>query len=101
MGAGLLLGLRRPAAARFSFLLSAPIILGAGLAKLLDLVRSPIGDVPWGALLVGFLAAAISGYVCIRFFLTYLKRRSLYPFAVYCALLGAVTLILAAVGWLR
>ena len=92
---GLLVGLRRPAAARFSFLLSAPIILGAGLGQLVDLHhQSGAGGAPWLNLSLGFLAAAVTGYVCIRFLLAYLQRGRLYPFAVYCALVGAGSLIL-------
>jgi len=44
---------------------------------------------------LGFVAAAVSGYLAIRFFLGFLKRRSLYPFSLYCWLLGTLTLLLA------
>jgi undecaprenyl-diphosphatase len=95
---GLFRGLERPAAARFSFLLSTPIILGAGLFQLMDLVSAPdpLAQVP--ALAAGFLAAAISGYVCIWALLRYLQRGRLYPFALYCAYLGVCCLLVA---WLR
>jgi undecaprenyl-diphosphatase len=90
---GLLRGLERPAAARFSFLLAAPIILGAGLLPLMDLfgMPQPLAQVP--ALVVGFAAAATAGYLCIRFLLRYLQRGTLYPFAVYCAMVGVVCLV--------
>ena len=95
---GLFRGLERDAAARFSFLLATPIIFGAGLFKLLDLgsMADPAGQIP--ALAAGFLAAALSGYVCIWALLRYLRRGSLYPFAIYCACAGVFFLIVA---WVR
>jgi undecaprenyl-diphosphatase len=95
---GLFRGLWRPAAARFSFLLGTPIIFGAGLFKLRDLlaVPDPVAQLP--ALAAGFLAAAIAGYLCIWFLLRYLQRGKLYPFAIYCALVGISCLF---VSWLQ
>jgi undecaprenyl-diphosphatase len=95
MTVGLLRGLDRPAAARFSFLLATPIIFGAGLFKLLDLldVPNPLAQVP--ILVAGFLAAAVSGYLCIWILLRYLQRGKLYPFAIYCALAGSLCLVVA------
>lgn len=92
---GLFRGLDRDVAARFSFLLATPIILGAGLFKLTDLgvMADPAGQIP--ALVVGFLAAAVAGYVCIWGLLRYLQRGRLYPFAIYCACAGVFALILA------
>ncbi len=98
MSAGLLCGLGRPAAARFSFLLATPIILGAGLLQLVDLLSAsdPFAQVP--TLAAGFAAAAVSGYASIWGLLRFLQRGRLYPFAVYCALAGAGCLVVA---WLR
>ena len=95
---GLFRGLRRPDAARFSFLLATPIIFGAGLFKLLDLLTmsNPLAQVP--ALAAGFVTAAIVGYLCIWGLLRYLQRGNLYPFAIYCACLGLFCLVVA---WLR
>lgn len=95
---GVFRGLERPAAARFSFLLSTPIILGAGLFKLLDLFSTPdpVAQIP--ALVAGFLAAAIVGYLCIWLLLRYLQRGNLYPFAIYCTCLAFFCLLVA---WLR
>lgn len=88
ISAGLWRGLQREAAARYSFLLATPIILGAGLFKLKDLWEaSPISLSPL-ALLAGFLAAALSGFLSIRFLLGYLQKRGLYPFAIYCFVVG-------------
>ena len=89
---GMFRGLTREAAARFSFILSVPIIMGAGLSQLAELVSH--GDLSAEAplLLVGFVAAAVSGYAAIRLFLAYLRKRPLYPFAGYCMVVGALTL---------
>jgi undecaprenyl-diphosphatase len=83
----MLLGHTRTAAARFSFLLSVPIILGAGASQAKDFTQTSLGgDV--GLLVLGFFAAAISGYLCIRFLLAYLASHSLRIFAAYCFVLG-------------
>ncbi len=95
LAAGLLRGLERAAAARFSFLLSTPIILGAGLFKMLDLLDTPDPLAQAPMLLAGFLAAAVGGYLCIRFLLRYLQRGRLYPFALYCAAFGSFCLLVA------
>jgi undecaprenyl-diphosphatase len=95
MAAGLLRGVRRGAAARFSFLLSTPVILGAGVWQLKDLLAESGWTVNLPPLLIGFLAAGLSGYLCIRFLLSYLRRGKLYPFAVYCALVGGFCLIVS------
>lgn len=88
IGTGLLLGLRRDAATRFSFLLSTPIILGAGLLQVRRLLELPNLDAALPPLLLGFLAASLSGYVCIRFLLNYVKERRLTVFAAYCWVVG-------------
>jgi len=97
IAAGLSRGLRREPAARFSFLLATPIILGAGLLKVVDLaqVGGLAAQIP--TLVVGFVTAAVIGLGCIHFLLRYLQRRRLYPFAVYCAVVGVACLILALV----
>jgi len=93
---GLLLGLKREAAARYSLLLATPIILGAGLLQLFRLVEAnpPISSLP--PLAMGFLAALASGYLGIKYLLTYLRRGRLYPFAVYCWVAGLAALSLMA-----
>jgi len=97
IAAGLLLGVKRAAAARFSFLLVVPAILGAGILSLLDLADAGGLAGQWPQLVAGFLTAAISGYLCIRFLLNYLRRGRLYVFAVYVWLFGAASLIVALV----
>jgi undecaprenyl-diphosphatase len=98
IAAGLLRDVQRPAAARFSFLLATPIILGAGLLQLMDFFATPDPLAQFPALAAGFAAAAISGYLCIWFLLRYLQRGKLYPFAIYCAAMGVFCLV---VVWLR
>jgi undecaprenyl-diphosphatase len=89
----------RTDAARFSFLLSTPIIVGAGILNgwhLIKAARHPIEgavSIPWPVLCVGTLVAAITGFFCIKFFLRYLQTKSLVPFVIYRFLLAAVVLI--------
>lgn len=85
---GLQRGLDRPTATRFSFLLSIPVITGAGLLSVLDIVMAPQSSEPPVIYLAAFISAAIVGYVCIYFLLRWVRSHSLYIFAVYCALLG-------------
>ena len=98
IAAGLGRGLRREPAARFSFLLATPIILGAGLFKVVDLaqVGNLAAQVP--TLFAGFVTSGVVGFCCIHFLLRYLQRRRLYPFAVYCAAAGVACLIVALFG---
>ncbi|MGB9890849.1 MAG: undecaprenyl-diphosphate phosphatase [Anaerolineae bacterium] len=97
IAAGLGRGLEREAAARFSFLLSAPIILGAGAVQLGKLAQAGglAGEAP--LLVAGFLTALASGLAAAHFLLNYVRRRPLYPFALYCALLGILGLAVALV----
>ena len=94
---GILTGLRREAAARFSFMLATPIILGAGLFKLLELIEGGGLTAAAPLLLVGAAAALATGLACIHLLLRYLRRRPLYPFAVYCALAGIACLVVALI----
>ena len=87
MTAGLALGLSRKAAARFSFLLSIPIILLAGGYLTLQLIQST-DAVDWTVLILGTVLSAISAYLCIHFFLKLLDRIGMLPFVIYRILLG-------------
>jgi undecaprenyl-diphosphatase len=87
MTAGLLLGLEREAAARFSFLLATPIIAGAGLKASLDLVHAP-DPVPWMAVGAGTVSAFVVGILAIAFLLRWLERGTFLPFALYRLILG-------------
>lgn len=95
---GLFRGLNRAGAARFSFLLGTPIILGAGLFQLLKLSDEPQSGVTPLILVAGFVSAAVTGYLSVSFMLRYLQRGKLYPFAFYCFWVGLSCLIVA---WLR
>ncbi|RUO19107.1 undecaprenyl-diphosphate phosphatase [Aliidiomarina haloalkalitolerans] len=91
MTAALFLGLSRDAAARFSFLLSIPIIAAASLLLTFDLVREGT-DIPWDTLLVGFVVAAVSTYACIHYFLAFIRRIGMQPFVIYRLILGGLLL---------
>lgn len=91
--AGLAQGLTRQAAARFSFLLSIPIIVLAGGLETLDLIEQP-QSAHWGLLLLGTALSAISAYLCIHFFLKLLKHVGMLPFVIYRLILGIGLLIL-------
>jgi undecaprenyl-diphosphatase len=93
MTAALALGLTRSAAARFSFLLSIPVILMAGGFESLKLVQQ-LEPVAWGSILLGTAIAAVSAYLCIHFFMRLIERVGMFPFVVYRLLLGAFLLVL-------
>lgn len=92
MTAGLMLGLTRSAAARFSFLLSIPAILMAGGYKGLKLLDD--GNVEWTAIIIGTVLSAVTAYLCIHVFLKVLERMGMLPFVIYRLALGAVLLYL-------
>jgi len=91
MTAGLALGLTRSAAARFSFLLSIPVIIIAGGYETLQLVQQA-EPVAWVDLLLGTVVAAVSAYLCIHLFLRLIERIGMLPFVIYRMLLGVVLL---------
>jgi undecaprenyl-diphosphatase len=98
ISAGMLRNLDRPAAARFSFLLSTPIILGAALKDAWDLFRHE-GGVPHDmrvAFAVGIFVSAITGGLAIAFFLNFLRRHGLAYFVAYRILFGIMVIALAA-----
>jgi undecaprenyl-diphosphatase len=94
----------RVAAARFSFLLATPITVGAGIFKGWELIQAlqnastaiPAGadHMSWTVLGVGASCAAITGFLCIRYFLHYLQTRTFLPFVIYRIALAAVVLLL-------
>lgn len=97
IAAGRARGLPRPEAARFSFLLAVPALAGAGLVAALDLGAAPAARGLLGPIAAGMLAAAVVGYLAIRWLLAFLARRSLTVFAVYCFALGLAGLLLGAI----
>ncbi|MEH6826284.1 MAG: undecaprenyl-diphosphate phosphatase [Motiliproteus sp.] len=94
---GLMLGLTRKTAARFSFLLSAPLILAAGLFKGLELAQLGT-DAHWMDLLLGAALSGVSAYLCIYLFLGMISRIGMTPFVIYRMLLGV--LLLGVYFWL-
>jgi undecaprenyl-diphosphatase len=94
IGAGMLMGLTRSAAARFSFLMSIPVMLGASVIGVKDLLEDKAALAHDGpALLVGMLTAGVSGYLVIHWLLNFVRHRPLSWFAIYCAVLGGGGLI--------
>jgi undecaprenyl-diphosphatase len=98
--AGLFANLKRDAAARFSFLLGTPIIVGAGLKQAYDVLK--VGGIPADQQLgfaLGFLASLISGYLAIAFLLRFLRRNTTMPFIIYRVLVGAGLILLVLLGF--
>ncbi|MCB5161631.1 undecaprenyl-diphosphate phosphatase [Marinomonas algarum] len=94
MTAARFLGFDRESAAKFSFLLSIPLILAAGSLKSVELVSSDIA-VDWMSILAGVILSAISAYLCIYLFLKWLNTIGFFPFFVYRILLGSALLFIA------
>lgn len=92
ISAGLFLGVDKELAARYSFLLSIPAILGAALVQAKDI--SSVMDISSAAAIAGFIAAIISGYLAVKFMLKLIKERNLLPFAYYCWIIGPLAMIL-------
>ncbi|AMT71094.1 undecaprenyl-diphosphate phosphatase [Mycobacteroides immunogenum] len=92
MVGGLLRGLDHEDSAKFAFLLATPVILAAGVLKLPTLA-GPQGDGILGQVVVGSLVAAVAAYLAVRFLTKYFHTRTLIPFAVYCLLAGAVSMV--------
>lgn len=92
---GMLQGLRRPAAARFAFLMAVPALIAAGALELFELSRMPNALAQLGPLLAGMLAAGLVGYLSIRWLLNYIARHSYYVFAAYCMLVGSLAALFA------
>src|SRR5262249_2533357 len=89
--AGLWRGLSHEDAARFSFLLATPIILAAGVYKIPELF-GPVGTGIGGQVLAGSVASFVCAYLAVRYLTRYFQTRTLTPFAIYCALVGAASL---------
>ncbi|QOR40673.1 undecaprenyl-diphosphate phosphatase [Billgrantia diversa] len=85
--AALLLGLSREGAARFSFLLSIPVIVLASGLEIVSLIQAP-HDIDWLSLAVGVLLSGLSAYLCIHYFIAFIKRIGMQPFVVYRIVLG-------------
>jgi undecaprenyl-diphosphatase len=99
MSAGLLLGLERPAAAKFGFLLAVPAVVASGLFQLEGIISGEEGgDEPFAYVAIATLISFVVGYAAIAWFLRYLAHHSVRLFVIYRVLLGASVLVLVAAG---
>ena len=96
--AGRALGLQRDAAARISFLMSLPIIFGAGLKKGVDVLRDGLPSGAGAAFAWGTVASAVTGFAAVWLVLRVVRTRSFAPFVVYRVLAGAAVLGIIAAG---
>jgi undecaprenyl-diphosphatase len=98
LSGGMTRNLKRPDAARFAFLMAVPVMPGAAIVAFINLGALPDASGLFLPLLVAFLASAIVGFVSIHWLLKFLSTRSLYPFAFYCTVIGAIVIFLAKGG---
>jgi undecaprenyl-diphosphatase len=94
--AAMALGFKREAAARFSFLLSVPIVAAAGVFEMPKVMHAH--DLHGSTMAIGLLAAAVAGYASIAWLLRFLRARSTVPFIIYRVALGLVLIALLATG---
>ena len=83
----------RSSATRFAFLIAAPIMLAAGGYESLSIIKSHILHTIFAPLAVGFIVAAIIGWLSIRWLINYVSKHSLYVFAAYCAIVGVLCVV--------
>ena len=95
--AGLALGYERVAAAKYSFLLAIPAVLGSGLFKLADISNDPIPPA-WGPIALATVVAFAIGYVVIAWLLRYISTHNFLPFVIYRLALAAVVVVLLLTG---
>jgi undecaprenyl-diphosphatase len=94
---GMVRNLERPSAARFSFLMSVPVMIGAGAVAMLDLFKLSGFGAQIPSILAGFITAAIVGYFSIRWLLSYLSKRSLFIFVIYCVVVSLLVVLVAVI----
>ncbi len=94
ISASLARNLDRTLAARFSFLLSIPAILGAGLVQSKEILKAGTVGIGLWPLLLGFIAAFVSGWIAIKIFMNIIQRTSIRIFAYYCFIVGIIVLLL-------
>ncbi len=88
---GMLLGLSRYEATRFSFLLAIPITLGVGAKKMIDLMQEG-GTVDWTPIFIGAVVAMVTAFIVIHYFLKFIRKYTLWPFVWYGVVLSAIVL---------
>ncbi|MEX2238052.1 MAG: undecaprenyl-diphosphate phosphatase [Dehalococcoidia bacterium] len=91
---GRMLGLTRPEAVRFSFLMAVPVIAGAIVYEAIKLMVENESDFGY-EYVVGAIFAFVTGFLCVKFLLAFVRRFNLLPFALYCVVVGAVTVALS------
>lgn len=96
--AGLFLGYKREAAARYSFLLAIPAVLGSGFYQLLKVLKAPEGQAPMGLTAIATVAAFLVALVVIGIFMKYISKGSFMPFVIYRVLLGGAIIVLLLTG---
>ena len=90
----LALGIDRVKAARYSFLLSVPVILLAVVYEVKDIIKPNVfSNISWGPILAGTVVSTIVGYLCIKYFIAFLNRFSLRVFGYYCILIGVSAIV--------
>jgi undecaprenyl-diphosphatase len=94
MAGAMFRGFDRPSAARFAFLMSAPILLAAGFYETVQVILLPNTTGFFPMLLTGFVTSAIVGWFAVRWLLAYLRKHSLYVFSAYCFVAGMVVFFL-------
>ena len=97
LSGGMFRGFDRPAAARFAFLMSFPVMLAAGAYEALDLIKMTGLSHFLPIIFVGFFTAAVVGWLAIKWLIRYLNEHSLYIFSVYCFVVGLICVSLQLV----
>jgi undecaprenyl-diphosphatase len=98
--AGLFMGYRREAAAKYSFLLAIPAVVGSGLFQLLDISKDPVPPA-WGPIALATIVAFVIGYAVIAWLLRYISTHNFMPFVIYRLAVAALTAILLLTGVLQ
>ena len=96
--AGLFMGYKREAAARYSFLLAIPAVLGSGFYQLYKALKAPAGQTPMGLTAIATVVAFLVALLVIGLFMKYISKRSFMPFVIYRVLLGIVIIVLLGTG---
>ena len=97
--AGLVLGMRRPLAVEFSFLLGVPTLLAAGSYKMMQASPEVLTGL-WANLLLGTLVTAVTAFIAVKWLLRYVQSHTFVAFGWYRIALGGIILLAAALGWL-
>ena len=96
--AGLFMGYKREAAARYSFLLAIPAVLGSGFYQVFKVLKAPATDTPWSMTIIATVVAFAIALVVIGIFMRYISAGSFMPFVIYRVLLGATIIVLLLTG---